>query len=244
MDPWHEGDAVRSRVGAVLDGAGVYDQLAAEDNLEFFARAWRMDEQARKDRIHELLSVAGLWERRRDRVGTWSRGMKQRLTLARALLHRPDLVMLDEPTAGLDVMAATSVRADLAELAGNDGTTIFLTTHNMAEAERLCAQVAVIRRGRLLAVGSPASLRSQAGAPRVEIRGRGIEDSMVTALRAQPGVTDVHRTDGHLVLELAERLEPGPFVGLLVRQGAEVDEVRHEEASLEDVFVTLMEEER
>ncbi len=244
FDPWRNGDAVRSRTGAVLEQTGVYEQLTAEDNLEFYARAWRMPTAERRERIRELLTGAALWERRGDRAGTWSRGMKQRLALARALLHRPELVLLDEPTAGLDVMAATDVRADLAALAGNDGTTIFLTTHNMAEAERLCALVAVIRGGRLVAVGSPADLRSTAGTPRVEVVGRGFEEGVLEELRARPEVVSITRTNGHLTLELAGAVEPGAIVSLLVRRGVEIDEVRREQASLEEIFVTLMEEER
>jgi ABC-2 type transport system ATP-binding protein len=244
LDPWRQGDAVRARVGAVLEQNGIYDQLTAEDNLEFYARAWRLGARARADRIRELLTAAELWDRRRDRAGTWSRGMRQRLALARALIHEPELVMLDEPTAGLDVMAATAVRSDLAELATRSGTTIFLTTHNMAEAERLCSVVAVVREGHLLAVGSPDELRARSGAPRVEILGQGFEEPVLAELRGQPGVTGVQRVNGRLVLELAAPTEPGPFVSLLVHRGAQVDEVRRGQASLEEVFVTLMEEER
>jgi ABC-2 type transport system ATP-binding protein len=243
LDPWRDGDAVRQRTGAVLEHTGLYDQLTAEDNLEFYGRVWRLGDAERRTRIGELLDGAGLQERRGDRVGTWSRGMRQRLALARALLHRPELVLLDEPTAGLDVMAASDVRAALADLAGRHGATIFLTTHNMAEAERLCGTVAVVKRGRLVAFGSPSELRARAGAPKVEIFGRGFEDELVAALREQTAVAGVTRTDGHLVLELAEAIEPAPLVSLLVRRGAEVDEVRRGQASLEDVFVTLMEEE-
>jgi ABC-2 type transport system ATP-binding protein len=244
FDPWRDGDAVRARTGAVLEHTGVYEQLTAEDNLEFYARAWRMPAPARRERIRELLIGMGLWDRRREKAGTWSRGMQQRLALARALLHRPPLVFLDEPTAGLDVMAATAVRNDLAGLAGRDGTTIFLTTHNMTEAERLCGLVAVIRAGRLVAIGSPAELRSRTGSPRLEVTGRGFGEPALAALRARPEVVAVEQGDGHLTIELAERAEPGPLVSLLVGQGAEIDEVRRGRASLEEVFVTLVEEER
>jgi ABC-2 type transport system ATP-binding protein len=244
LDPRLDGDAVRSRTGAVLDQAGIYDQLTAEENLEFYGRASRLGAHARRERIRELLTAAGLWERRGDRAGSWSRGMRQQLALARALLHGPELVLLDEPTAGLDVMAATSVRAGLADITARSGATIFLTTHNMAEAELLCAMVAVVRAGRLIALGSPHELRARSGAPRVEIFGRGFDGPILAELRGQPGVTAVQRTNGHLVLELAAPVEAGPFVSLLVRRGAEVDEVRRGQASLEDVFVTLMEEER
>ena len=244
LDPWGDGDAVRQRTGAVLEHDGLYDQLSAQDNLEFYAQVWGMGVSERRARIGELLAAAGLQERRGDRVGTWSTGMRQRLALARALLHRPELVLLDEPTAGLDVMAAADVRSALADLAAREGATIFLTTHNMVEAERLCGKVAVIRGGRLIAIGSPAELRATAGAPRVEVFGRGFGDAVLSALREQPGVVDVTRSDGHLVLELAEAMEPAPLVSLLVHRGAEVDEVRRGQASLEEVFVTLMEEER
>jgi len=132
-----------------------------------------MSRSERQSRIRELLTDMGLWERRKERAGTWSEGMRQKLALARALLHRPALALLDEPTAGLDVMAANAVRDDLAALASQGGVTVFLTTHNMAEAERLCSQVAVIREGKLVAVGNPDKLRAQAGGPRVEIFGRG-----------------------------------------------------------------------
>src|SRR5204862_3042213 len=112
-------------------------------------------------RMKELLTHLGLWDRRKETAAGWSRGMKQKLAIARPLLHRPALVFLDEPTAGLDPVAAVALRNDLAGLASREGTTIFLTTHNMAEAEKLCSHVAVIRQGKLLAVGSPGELRTR-----------------------------------------------------------------------------------
>jgi ABC-2 type transport system ATP-binding protein len=243
FDPWSQGGEIRQRTGAVLEHTGVYDALSAEDNLGFYARAWRMAEPARSERIRDLLEAMGLWDRRGDKAGTWSRGMQQRLALARALLHQPTLVFLDEPTAGLDVMAATAVRNDLARMAA-DGTTIFLTTHNMAEAERLCGQVAVIRGGRLMALGTPDELRVATGAPRLDIVGRGFDEPVLARLRSLPEVRAVARENGHLTLELAPPAEPAPLIDLLVRSGAQIDEVRRGRASLEEVFVTLMEEDR
>jgi ABC-2 type transport system ATP-binding protein len=114
--------------------------------------------------------------------------MKQKLALARALLHRPPLVLLDEPTAGLDVVAAAAVRNDLA-LAARAGVTVFLTTHNMAEAERLCDHVAVMQKGRLVAVGHPDELRARVGEPRLEIFGRGFDGNLLDLLRMQAEVT-------------------------------------------------------
>jgi ABC-2 type transport system ATP-binding protein len=244
FDPWRQGDEVRTRTGAVLEDTGVYEALTVEDNLDFYARAWRMPAGERRERIRGLLSELGLWERRREKAGTWSEGMRQRLALARAQLHRPALLFLDEPTAGLDVMAAAAVRDDLAALPGRDGTTIFLTTHNMAEAERLCDLVVVIRDGKLVASGSPAELRAGASPPRLEISGAGFDDAALDALRVLPEVADLQRTNGHLTVQLRAPAEAAPIVTLLVENGARINEVRPAEANLEEVFVTLMEEER
>lgn len=117
-------DEIRSRTGALLEHTGLYEQMSAKDNLEFYGRVNRLSAADRSARIKELLTNIGLWERRTEKVGKWSKGMKQKLALARAMLHRPPLLLLDEPTAGLDVMAANEVRADLATLAAQEGITI------------------------------------------------------------------------------------------------------------------------
>jgi ABC-2 type transport system ATP-binding protein len=235
---------VRTRTGALLEHPGVYEQLSAEDNLEFYGRVWRMPVTERQARIKELLTHIGLWERRKEPAGKWSRGMKQKLALARAMLHRPPLVFLDEPTAGLDVVAAAAVRDDLEALAEREGVTVFLTTHNMAEAEKLCAQVAVIREGSLLAIGHPDQLRARTGGPRVEIVGRGFNDRALQLLRARPEVTAVEVQNHHLAIDLREETDTAPLVSLMVSAGVQVEEVRRGKASLEEVFLTLMEEER
>ncbi len=244
FDTRTQADEVRTRTGALLEHPGVYEQLSAEDNLEFYGRIWRMPAAERQARIKELLTHMGVWERRKERVGTWSKGMKQKLALARAMLHRPALIFLDEPTAGLDVMAAVAVRDDLASLAAREGVTVFLTTHNMVEAERLCAQVAVIRQGSLVAIGHPDRLRARAGGPRVEIVGRGFNEDALALLRARPEVTAAQVYGDHLAIDLHEETDTAPLVSLLVGAGVAVEEVRRGKASLEEVFVTLMQEER
>jgi len=235
---------VRTRTGALLEHTGIYEHLSAEDNLEFYGRVWGMPATERQARIKELLTHMGVWDRRKQPAGKWSHGMKQKLALARAMLHRPPLVLLDEPTAGLDVMAAVAVRDDLASLAASEGVTVFLTTHNMVEAERLCAQVAVIREGSLVALGDPDDLRARAGGPRVEIVGRGFNDDALALLRARPEVTAAEVYGDHLAIDLHEETDTAPLVSLLVGAGVAVEEVRRGKASLEEVFVTLMEEER
>jgi ABC-2 type transport system ATP-binding protein len=244
FDTQTQADEVRARTGALLEHSGVYEQLSAEDNLEFYGRVYRVPVAQRQARIKELLTDIGVWERRRERVGTWSKGMKQKLALARAMLHRPALVFLDEPTAALDVMSATDVRDDLESLAAREGVTVFLTTHNMAEAERLCRQVAVIRQGKLVAVGHPDELRARTGGPRVQIVGRGFSERALELLRARPKVAAATVENRHLEIDLREETDVAPLVSMLVGEGVEVQEVKRGKASLEEVFLTLMEEER
>jgi ABC-2 type transport system ATP-binding protein len=242
FDTKTQADEIRSRTGALLEHSGVYEHLSAEDNLEFYGRVWQLPAGERQARSKELLTHMGLWERRKDRSGTWSRGMKQKLALARVLLHRPSLVLLDEPTAGLDVVAATAIRDDLEILAAQEGVTVFLTTHNMAEAEKLCSRVAVIREGRLVAIGHPDELRERAGGPRVEIFGRGFNENALSSLRARSEISAVEVENGRMVIDLQAELDVGLLVTLMVSAGVQVDEVRRGKASLEEVFLTLMEE--
>jgi ABC-2 type transport system ATP-binding protein len=238
-DTRSQADQIRAHTGALLEHSGLYEQMSAEDNLEFYGRAFLMPDVERQARIQELLTRMGLWERRRDRVGTWSRGMKQKLALARTMLHQPRLVLLDEPTAGLDVQAAVSVRQDLAALASREQTTIFLTTHNMVDAEQLCHLVAVIREGKLVALGSPDELRAKASTPQVEVVGRGFTDEALKVLRAHPQVATIHRQDGHLLVDLLEETDTADLVGLLVGVGAQIEEVHRGRASLEQAFLQL-----
>jgi len=244
FDTRTQANEVRTRTGALLEHSGIYEQLTAEDNLEFYGRVWRMAATERQARIQELLTHMGLWERRKERAGTWSKGMKQKLALARAMLHRPPLVLLDEPTAGLDVVSAVAVREDLESLTAREGVTVFLTTHNMTEAEKLCSRVAVIREGKLVALGHPDQLRARAGGPRVEIVGRGFSENVLNLLRGRPEVVAAGLENQHLAIDLREEADTAPLVSLLVGAGVQVEEVRRGKASLEEVFLTLMEEKR
>jgi ABC-2 type transport system ATP-binding protein len=234
------GDRIRERTGALLEHAGLYERLTAEANLDFFGRIWRMSAAERAARTRELLGHFGLWERRQEPAGTWSRGMKQKLAIARALLHRPSLVFLDEPTAGLDPLAAVSLRGDITALAEREGTTVFVTTHNLAEAEKMCGLVGVVGRGRLLGVGTPEELRAETGRGGLEIVGGGWDAATLAVLGSQPGVAAVE--DGGTVLRVA--LDPAaraaPLVRILVERGAEVEEVRRTRGTLEDAFLALV----
>jgi ABC-2 type transport system ATP-binding protein len=242
FDPCTQGGQVRAQAGALLEFSGLYERLSAEDNLDFYGRVYHMAAADRQARIKELLTHLDLYDRRRERVGTWSRGMKQKLAIARVLLHRPKLIVLDEPTAGLDPVAAAALRDDLESLVHREGATVFLNTHNLPEAERLCQQVGVIRQGKLLATGSPDALRRQSGRPQAEILGEGFTPEVLTLLRARPDVEQAERQNGRLVITLRGETRLAPIVAALVGAGAGIEEVRRGQASLEDVFLSLMEE--
>jgi ABC-2 type transport system ATP-binding protein len=237
-------DEVRARSGALLEHHGLYERLSAANNLDYYGRIWHMSKAEREVRIRELLEPVGLYERRDEPIGRWSRGMKQKLAVARTLMHHPELVFLDEPTAGLDPVASAALREDLEMLAEQEGVTIFLTTHNLAEAEKLCNQVGVINHGVLLANGSPADLRSRTSAPRLYVSGQGFLTQTLDDLHANTLVSGVRQRNGEVVMDLTDMSRSHEIVAQLVAAGVKIDEVRKEKADLEDVFLRLVDEEK
>lgn len=235
-----EGDEIRARTGALLEHPGLYERMTAEENLEFFARIWRLSAADRSFRIRSLLEHLGLWDRRGERIGTWSRGMRQKLAIARALLHHPSLVFLDEPTAGLDPIASASLRTDLASLASVEGVTVFLTTHNLAEAERLCDHVAVIYHGKLLDSGPTDELLNSFSGRHVRLRIHPIPPNVDEILSPSHGVLTYTIGPEGLDVELDPGTEPGRIVAMLVEQGVRVDEVTTRRGTLEDAFLNLV----
>lgn len=244
FDVREQANEVRERSGALLEHHGLYERLSAADNLDYYGRIWHMSRTEREARIRELLEPVGLYARRNEPIGRWSRGMKQKLAVARTLMHRPELVFLDEPTAGLDPVASAALREDLALLASREGVTIFLTTHNLAEAEKLCNQVGVINHGQLLALGSPADLRSRTSAPRLYVSGQGFSSQVIEGLRGNALVGHVQQRNGQIIMDLNDMARSHEIVAQLVGAGVQIDEVRKEKADLEDVFLRLVEEEK
>jgi ABC-2 type transport system ATP-binding protein len=244
FDTRKQPDEVRMRCGALLEHHGLYERLSAADNLDYYGRIWRISKADREKRIRELLEPVDLYDRRGEPIGRWSRGMKQKLAVARTLMHRPELIFLDEPTAGLDPVASSTLREDLATLVAQEGVTIFLTTHNLAEAEKLCDQVGVINHGHLLAVGSPSDLRSKTSAPRLFVTGREITLQVVEGMKGNALVNKIQHQNGKLVMDLTDLTRSHELVAQLVGAGVQIDEVRKEKADLEDVFLQLVEEEK
>lgn len=234
-----EPDAVRAASGVLLEHHGLYERMSAEDNLELHARIWGLPAFDRAIRVRELLKQIGLWDRRKERVGTWSKGMKSKLAVARALLHRPALLFLDEPTAGLDPVTAAELRGDLVRLAREEQVTVFLTTHNLPEAERVCDRVGVIHHGRLLAEGPPDLLGMDSDETRLTFTGTGFSDKLVKRLEKLDGILGVVRGDRQLVVAIDSGTPAPGIVSEVVRSGAAVEEVHKARARLEDVFLAL-----
>jgi ABC-2 type transport system ATP-binding protein len=241
LDSRTQADQIRQRCGALLEHHGLYERLSAFDNLDFYARIWHIPEQKRSIRIQELLENFCLWERRSENVNKWSRGMKQKLAIARILLHHPELIFLDEPTAGLDPISAVALRDDLAALTEREGVTIFLTTHNLNEAEKLCHKVGVIREGRLLACGSLGDLQAQAAQPRLKIYGSGFTSEILAHLQSLPFVAGIQQSNGSITLDLTDQSESASLIKILVNDGVQVEEVQKSKVNLEEVFLSLME---
>ena len=235
-------DDVRARVGILTETPGLYDKLSATANLEFFGRLYGLTGTVRAQRIERYLRLFGLWERRDEAAGTFSKGMKQKLAIARALLHDPAVVFLDEPTAALDPEAAFIVREAIEGLR-RAGRTIVLATHNLDEADRLCDRISFVRGG-LVRVDSPAALRGGLGSRRLVVRLAGTApDGIATVIAAAAAVpaTQVTGTDRvlHLVATDPESVAPA-VVRAIVAAGADIVEVHVERTSLEQVYFEVM----
>lgn len=237
-----ESDRIRAHAGALLEHTGIYERLSALDNLQYYGRIYRIPAGEREDRIRELLEGLGLWERRYDQAGSWSRGMKQRLALARVLLPKPRLIFLDEPTAGLDVVSAAKIRSKLQGLVEKEGSTVFLTTHNMTEVEQICSQVALIKKGKLVAQGSPHELKSTKNGQRLLIDGDGFSDLILSRLSMHPEIHAIQKNSQGLALDVKDRNKISSLVNWLVEEGVQIEEIRQDKNSLEEVYINLMED--
>ena len=237
---------VRKRIGYVFGGdRGLYERLSGLDNLRYFAELYGVEPRVQKLRIQELLSLVGLAGREREKVEGYSRGMRQRLHIARGLLHDPEVVFLDEPTIGVDPVGARELRATIAALT-DAGKTVLLTTHYMFEADALCDRIAVIAQGRIVAEGTPAALKAGvAEGSVVEVEVYGIEDAVVERVRALDGVSNVGLETRDQKQVLVVQTLPGrelvhTILGHL--DGSEVGRVSSREPTLEDAYVALVDE--
>jgi ABC-2 type transport system ATP-binding protein len=236
--------AIRKRIGFVFGGdRGLYWRLSGLDNLRYFADLYRIPPDVSKRRIAELLERLGLAGRERDKVEHYSRGMKQRLHLARGLLNDPEVLFLDEPTIGLDPVGARELRLIVRELA-DSGTTVFLTTHYMFEADAICDRIAVIKKGAIVAEGTPSSIkRVVENQGVVEFEVVGMPADRLAGLRGLPGVSSVvvaeHELAQVVTVQCARPADVMTQLGMLF-DGLTLGRVSSREPTLEDAYVQLI----
>jgi ABC-2 type transport system ATP-binding protein len=231
--------AIRQSVGILTETPGLYDRLSAKQNLIFFARLYEVPAGRAAAQAEHYLRMLGLWERRDERVGGFSKGMRQKLAIARALLHEPKVIFLDEPTSGLDPEASRIVHDFIKELR-TEGRTIFLTTHNLPEADELCDVVGVFRT-QLLQVDTPANLRAGLFGRGTRVRVVGNAESWLTTAQSLPFVRNVTALDSTLSITLDNPDEQNPpLVQTLVTAGAQIRAVEPISHSLEEVYLELV----
>jgi ABC-2 type transport system ATP-binding protein len=229
---------IRRKIGLLPESPGLYDSLSAEQNLAFFGSMYGIGNIA--EQTQKYLELLGLWNRRYEPVGTFSKGMRQKLAIARALLHEPEVLFLDEPTSGLDPQASRLVREFIENLRGQ-GRTIILTTHNLEEADRLCDRVAVIS-GHLLALDAPGELRRKLFGRKVVFHLVEAKLALVKELEKFPFVSDVQVIDNKILAAVENPEKQNPeLIRALVKGGAELQFVGELRRRLEDVYLELME---
>lgn len=243
LDPARDGCRLRQQTGVLTETPSLYERLTARENLTIFGALYGIPEPDLSRRVARMLEEFGLADRADDRVGEFSKGMKQRLALARSLLHKPPLLFLDEPTAGLDPEAARQVTELIARLSHQEGRTVLLCTHNLNEAQHLCDRVAVMDRGRLLALGTLEELSHTLWPGlRAEIGLRApLTDAAVAALRRLPGVSDIRYGPLQLEVSVADEEVMPAVVETLVREGARILRVIPRQPSLEEIYFAIRE---
>jgi ABC-2 type transport system ATP-binding protein len=239
-----EADALRLRrqIGILPENVGLYEGSSAYENLAYFGRLYRMDRSTLRKNIERLLRMMDLWEKKDLPVEMFSKGMKQKLAIARALVHDPVLLFLDEPTANLDPEAAKMVRDVILELK-KENRTIFLNTHNLDEAQRICDRVGILRT-RLLTTGSPAELESKLLGTRTVVRLERASEELAAAVRARLGNRRVEVSGNQLLVEVEDPDRENPEIAeAVIAAGGRIRELSQPAASLEDVYLKLVHEE-
>jgi len=238
-------DDAREKVGFVLEADGLYDNMTAYENLGYYCQIYGMPSALKSKRIDEMLELVELSDRAGDKVSSYSKGMRQKLALARSMVHEPDLLIFDEPTAGVDPTGQIEVRQIILNLAQR-GKTIFLSSHNLDEVQRICNRIALIDQGEIKLYGELEKLRRDMGRREVIIE-TGITtteearllDGLVAELEALPYVTSCCKEAQKLRLQLDGRGDVSEIVAMLSQKSIGVEEVRKSEISLEEIYAKV-----
>lgn len=234
-------DEARREVGFVLESDGLYDNKTAEENLKYYTRIYGVSESA--GNIDKVLDLVGLRDRAKDKIGTYSKGMRQRLALARAMVHNPVLLILDEPTAGVDPSGQMAVREVILNMAHGEGKTILLSSHNLDEVQRICNRIALISRGEIKLCGDLEELRRERSTNEVQVgTAEGIAESLFTELKSLPHLGLRERKEKSLTFIIQEGVSIPDLVNFLVSRGVKIEGVSRKEASLEEIYSAMLKE--
>ena len=233
--------AVRHRVGFVLETDGLYDGVTAHDNLAYYADIYNVS--ALEERIAAMLELAGLSDRAGDKVGTFSKGMRQRLALGRAMLHDPDLLILDEPTAGVDPAGQVDIREALLAMVRESRKSVFLSSHNLDEVQRICNRVALIHQGQIRLFGELEQLERERAGGEARIRtADSLDAAILDRIRELPGASDVGQSGDVLTLRVADDDVLSDAVALMATAGARIREVTSGGPGLEELYLSIVRE--
>jgi ABC-2 type transport system ATP-binding protein len=232
---------IRKIVGLLPENVGLYDTLSAYRNLDFYGKLYEVSDQKRQENIEHLLKLLGIWERREDAVGTFSKGTKQKIAIARSLIHDPKVLFLDEPTANLDPEAAKTVRDFILDLK-KEKRTIFLNTHNLDEAERLCDRIAILKT-KLIAVDSPKNLERSLYKRKTIVHLESVTDGILAVVQKLGSVRNTRASDNKLILDIDNPEKDNPdVVRAIVNAGGNIQFVTELRSTLEDVYLKLIRE--
>jgi ABC-2 type transport system ATP-binding protein len=232
---------IRKIVGVLPENVGLYDSLSAYKNLDFYGKLYEVPPEKRKENIERLLTMLGLWDRKDHIVGTFSKGTKQKIAIARALIHDPQLLFLDEPTANLDPESSKTVRDFILELK-KEKRTIFLNTHNLDEAERLCDRIGILKT-KLLTVGAPKNLERGISNRKTVIHLQTVSKTILAAIEKLNVVKTVRISDSKLILEVNNPEQDNPeVVRAIVALGGNIQFVTELRSTLEDVYLKMVRE--
>jgi ABC-2 type transport system ATP-binding protein len=231
----------RRKIGFVLDTDGLYENMTAEENMLYYSQIYGLSKTS--ERIHELLSMMDLKDRSKDRVGTYSRGMRQRLALARSLVHDPEVLILDEPTAGVDPSGQIEIRQIMLNIVRKENKTIFLSSHNLDEVQRICNRIALIDRGEIKLYGELENLRRKMGSGVVIIETvQDIPESLLAEIKKLSHFGLKEKNERTLVFSPQEGTEISDIISFLTSRSIKIDEAVKKEASLEEMYAAILEE--
>ena len=234
-------DKVRQKIGFVLEADGLYDNLTASENLLFYAKLYDIPQPAQ--RVEKILKQVGLADRTKDKVATYSKGMRQRLALARAISPNPEVLVLDELTAGVDPTGQIEIRQLMLDMINKEGKTILLSSHNLDEVQRICNRIALIHQGQIRLYGALEQFKRDMGQGGLVIETTGTVSSEILAeLQKIPEVSVREQKENNLILNVGKNVETSAIITLFAARGVKIEQVKRQEASLEEMYTAIVKE--